>query len=77
LWRMPGKNVKWLRNHRHLRNRYPVVVNYTICFYESSYIVQALVLSVFVLLCFCMFPCRFCLILLPLVVMLNVWSIWI
>ena len=49
----------------------------TICFYESSYIVQALVLSVFVLLCFCMFPCRFCLILLPLVAMLNFWSIWI
>jgi hypothetical protein len=45
----------------------------TIGFNESSYIVQALVLSVFVLFCFCMFPCGVCLILLlPLVAMLNV-----
>jgi hypothetical protein len=42
-------------------------------FYESSYIVQVLVLSVFVLFCLCMFPCGVCLILLlPLVAMLNV-----
>ena len=47
-------------------------------FYESSYIVQVLVLSVFVLFCLCMFPCGVCLILLlPLVAMLNVWSTWI